>query len=300
MENRKLYIIGNGFDLWHRIPSSYQEFKEFVREHDPRLLTAVEDYLPADEDWSGLESALAEIDVGSIIDDLEHFMVSYGADDWSDSGHHDFQYEVGRIVEYLSTELRSQFGQWIRQLPVPTPTTASQRLQTIDPTAYFLTFNYTSTLLELYGVCDTHVLHIHGRANLPDNDLILGHAWNPQERQSLNDRSDIEEIDTRLMEAHSILDRYFSNTFKPSVRLIREHRPFFERLTDVERVCVLGHSLSKVDEPYFHALLTLPGIATARWQVACRSDTDARAKSVRLRELGVPVNSIITCAWSDI
>ena len=300
MENRKLYIIGNGFDLWHGIPSSYRQFKEFVGAHDPDLLKAVEDYLSADEDWSDLESALAEIDVGSIIDDLEHFMMSFGADDWSDSGHHDFQYEIGRIVEYLSTELRRQFGQWIRQLPVPTPTTASQRLQTIDPTAHFLTFNYTSTLLELYGVSDTHVLHIHGRANLPDDDLILGHAWNPQVRQSLNGGPDIEEIDTRLMEAHSILDRYFSNTFKPSVRLIREHRPFFEGLTDVKKVCVLGHSLSKVDEPYFHALLAIRGVVTARWQVACRSESDASANSARLRELGVSPNSIFTCAWSDI
>jgi len=28
-----LYIIGNGFDLWHGIPSSYWRFREYVREH---------------------------------------------------------------------------------------------------------------------------------------------------------------------------------------------------------------------------------------------------------------------------
>jgi hypothetical protein len=300
MENRKLYIIGNGFDLWHGIPSEYWQFREFVVERDSGLLKAVENYLPADENWSDLESALAQIDVGCIIDDLGHFMTSYGADDWSDSGHHDFQYEVDRIVESLSTELRRRFGEWIRQLPIPTPATASQRLRTIDPTARFLTFNYTSTLLDLYGAPDTHVLHIHGSANLPDNDLVLGHAWNPQERRSLNDRPDIEEIDTRLMEAHSILDRYFSDTFKPSLRLIQEHRPFFERLTSVDEVCVLGHSLSVVDEPYFHAILATPGLASARWQVACRSDSDVDANSARLRQLGVESGSIITCSWSDI
>jgi hypothetical protein len=300
MQNRKLYIIGNGFDLWHGIPSAYWQFKEFVQEHDSDLQKAIEDYLPADENWSDLESALAEIDICNVVDDHEHFMTPYGADDWSDSGHHDFQYEVGRIVECLSTELRRRFGQWIRQLPIPTPTTASQRLQTIDPTARFLTFNYTSTLPDLYGVPDTHVLHIHGRANLPDDDLILGHAWNPQERQSLNDRPDIEEIDTRLMEAHSILDGYFSKTFKPFARLIEEHRPFFEGLTDVEEVCVLGHSLSIVDEPYFQALLAIPGIAYARWQVACTTDRDVHVNSARLLELGVQASSIITCSWSDV
>jgi len=268
MEDRKLYIIGNGFDLQHGIPSEYRDFKKFVREHDFGLLKAIENYLPTvRKDWKDLESALAEIDVGSIIDDLEHFMTPYGDDDWGDSGHHDFQYEVGRVIECLSIELRQRFGQWIRQVPIPTPATALRRLQTIDPTDRFLTFNYTLTLQKLYGVPDTHVLHIHGRANLPDDDLVLGHAWNPQERQSLNDRPDIEEIDTRLMEAHGILDKYFSATFKPSARLIQENRPFFERLTNLEEVCVHGHSLSKVDELYFHALLAIPDISSARWQL---------------------------------
>lgn len=297
MENRKFYIIGNGFDLWHGIPSSYGQFKKFVREHDFHLLEAVENYLPADDNWSDLEFAIGKIDAGNIIDDFEHFMMSYGAGDWSDSGHHDFQYEVTRILECLSTGLRYRFTQWIRQLPIPTPVTTRKRLQTIDPTARFLTFNYTSTLLELYGVPDIHVLHIHGRANHPDDNLILGHAWNPRERTSPNDRSD---IDTRLTEAQGILDGYFSSTFKPSTRLIQEHHSFFEQLADVEEVYVLGHSLSTVDEPYFQALLAIPGIASARWHVACRSNSDVYANTARLLELGVQASSIVMCTWSDV
>ena len=102
------------------------------------------------------------------------------------------------------------------------------------------------------------------------------------------------------MEAHSLLDRYFSNTFKPSVRLIQEHRPFFERLTGLEEVCVLGHSLSIVDEPYFHALLAVPGVASVRWKIACRFDSEVHDNPTRLRELGVPASSIITCSWSEV
>jgi hypothetical protein len=79
MQHSKLYIIGNGFDLWHGIPSSYAQFKEYVRQRDRDLFDAVERYLPADEDWSDLEAALAEIDVDSIIDDLDQFMPSYSA-----------------------------------------------------------------------------------------------------------------------------------------------------------------------------------------------------------------------------
>lgn len=300
MKDRKLYIIGNGFDLWHGMPTSLWQFKEFVEVHDSGLLKAVQNYLPADEDWSDLELALAGIDVDSIVQDNEYFMTSYGAEDWSDSGHHDFQYEVSRVVETLSKELRSRLGEWIRQVPVPTPATAEARLHSIDPTSLFLTFNYTSTLEQLYFIPERHILHIHGRAESPDSDLVLGHAWNPLERPSLNMRPDIEDIDTRLMEANSILDNFFSATFKHSDRLLQEHRPFFERLTDLEEVCVLGHSLSTVDELYLRSILAIQGVASARWQVACHSDSDFQTMPARLSQLGVQADRIVTCSWSDI
>lgn len=300
MKDRKLYIIGNGFDLHHGIPSEFADFKEFVREHDSDLLKAIESYLFAiREDWKDLESALATIEVESIVNDLEHFMTSYGADNWSDSGHHDFQYEVSRVVECLSIQLRRRLGQWICQVPIPTPETAPVRLRTIDRTALFLTFNYTPTLQRLYTVPDTHILHIHGRANLSADHLILGHAWNPRERPSLNDRGDIEELDTRLIEAHGILDRYFSDTFKPSARLIHEHRSFFERLATLEEVCVLGHSLSAVDIPYFHALLAVAGTASARWRVACYEESDFHTMPQALLDLGIKASRITLSSWSD-
>lgn len=119
----------------------------------------------------------------------------------------------------------------------------------------FFTFNYTSTLGSLYEVPPGRILFIHGCADLADDDLVLGHAWHPQTRESLNDRPDIEDIDTRLMEANDIIDDYFSATFKQSADLIAQHRGFFDALTDIEQVIVLGHSLSDVDAAYFMALL---------------------------------------------
>jgi hypothetical protein len=296
----KLYVIGNGFDLWHGIPSSYAQFKEYVRRHDRDLFDAIDSYLPADEDWSDLESALADVDVDSIIDDLGHFMQAYSAEDWSDAGHHDFQYEVDQVVQRLSTKLRARFGEWIRTLVIPTASTATKRLKGIDVDAAFLTFNYTSTLGNLYAVPDAHVLHIHGKARLQDSELILGHAWNPAQRRSLNDRPDIEDIDTRLIEAHDILDNYFSQTFKPSEKLIRAHQAFFDQLGAIETVHVLGHSLSDVDLPYLQALLRVPSVAAARWYVACRSEDERPEKCARLGALGVGAQRAKAILWSDL
>lgn len=298
MKSRTLYVIGNGFDLWHRIPSSYSCFRDYVRLHGRDVFDAVESYLPAGENWSDLEAAFAKIDVDHVIESLGHFMGSYGDDDWSDSGHHDFQYEVERVVERLSKKLRSHFGEWIRQLAIPTALTVPRRLRFLDTDAIFLTFNYTKTLREIYGVADANVLHIHGNAELPDSELILGHAWHPESRRSLNDRSDIEEIDVRLAEAHDILDEYFSKTFKPSAQIIRAHGDFFALVSDVKEVFVLGHSLSDVDEPYFDAMLAVPGLRTARWTLACRED--AEEKSRRMQTFGITGACVHTVSWDAL
>lgn len=46
-----LYIIGNGFDLNHRLPTGYGHFKAYVRIHDRDVHDWIEDYVPAGESW---------------------------------------------------------------------------------------------------------------------------------------------------------------------------------------------------------------------------------------------------------
>lgn len=299
MRPRKLYVIGNGFDLWHDIPSSLARFKQYVQATDSDIYREVEDYLPTQDDWSDLERALADMDVDALIDNLGHFMSSYGADDWSDAGHHDFQYEVQNAVERLSTGLRMRFSEWIRTLPIPTPTTAQKQLAALDTDAVFFSFNYTNTLSALYGVPPEKILFIHGCADLADDDLVLGHAWHPQTRRSLNDRPDIEDIDTRLMEANDIIDDYFSATFKRSAELIAQHQGFFDALTDIEQVIVLGHSLKDVDAAYFTALLAQRSVAEAAWLIACRSLNEWPEKQSLLTELGVNPSKTLPVTWDS-
>lgn len=295
-----LYIIGNGFDLWHGIPSSLASFKDYVRGRDRDIYREIGDYLPTREDWSDLETALADLDVDVIIENLGHFMGDYGADEWSDSGHHDFQYEVENLVDRLSVGMRRRFGEWIRCLPIPNWEKAPQRLASLDPGAAFLNFNYTSTLSTTYGIASKHVLFIHGCAALADKDLVLGHAWDPKGRKPFNDREDIAEIDTRLVEANELLDAYFSETFKRSDVLIAENAPFFESLENVRNVFVLGHSLANVDAAYFKALLAQPAVATARWSIACRNLEEWPAKHDQLARLGLSPLLAHPISWSAL
>lgn len=296
----KLYIIGNGFDLHHNINSKYSDFKSYLEMEDPDLAKLVEDYLPADEDWGNLESSLGDIDITNIIDNASVFLASYGADDWSDSGHHDFQYEIGKIVEGLSTSLRTRFAKWVRQLEIPSASSSNNRLAVLDNDGLYLSFNYTPTLEFTYSVPAYSVLHIHGAASMPDSDLVLGHAWNPSGRKSLNDHPDIEEQDTRVTEAYEEIDTYFSNTFKPSEKIIRENANFFSGLRSIREVYVLGHSLNEVDWMYFETVIKAIDVKSARWIIACRYPSDMPDVQAAIERLGVPRHLVNTVSWGSM
>ncbi|MEQ9870509.1 bacteriophage abortive infection AbiH family protein [Pectobacterium odoriferum] len=295
-----LYIIGNGFDLWHCIPSGFEHFKSYVQAAGSDVYREVEEYLPVGKNWSELEHALAALDADMLIDNLGHFMASYSDEDWSDAGHHDFQYEVENTVDRLSKELQTHFANWVRMLRIPTRDTAPKLLPNLDRQALFLNFNYTSTLNTVYGIDPQQILFIHGCAAKPDDVLILGHTWNPSSRHSLNDRHDIAEMDTRLIEANDIIDSYFSLTFKRSAEIIAQHSAFFESLVAVEQVIVLGHSLSDVDASYFQALLAQPGVAQAQWTIAVRDLNEWPDKQSLLEALELPQNNTKPILWQDL
>jgi hypothetical protein len=268
-----LYIIGNGFDLYHGIPSAYEDFGGFLKANDPEIYRLIEEYLcPDDRFWAEFEARLAKFDADTLADHASEFLVPYSADDWSDSFHHDYQYEINQVVEALSEGLKRQFARWIRQVEIPDPTTIPSKLLRLDTKATFLNFNYTRSLTALYQVCESQVHHIHSSAADAENDLILGHGWNPKERGSANDGLDLEATDTRVIDGNEVIDRYFKQTFKPTELIIRANRSFFEELRDVQQILVMGHSLEDVDLPYFKEITRHIDGGNVRWKISYYDD----------------------------
>lgn len=299
MTTQKLYIIGNGFDLHHRLPTQYKDFKAYLKHADSEVYEWVDSYIPADEDWSDLEAALADLDTDNIVSELETFLASYSDENWSDSGHHDFQYEVERVANGLSTTLRARFGDWIRSIDIANPAGDQATLKSLDHSAVFLNFNYTSTLTKLYGIPNDNVLYIHGDGAEEGSELVLGHAWEAEDRISMRSRLDEEDCDNRVMEAFGTLDEYFEATFKPSGLIIQQNKAFFESLGSISQVVVLGHSLSEVDRAYF---LVLVEALTARptWTVAIRKADETAGKTRCLTAFGIPSERIEFKLWSQL
>ena len=73
MPAKKLYVVGNGFDLYHKIRSSYGEFGAYVKVANSSLHDTFENYFSFEGNWSSLEETLAHLDVDLILEALCRF-----------------------------------------------------------------------------------------------------------------------------------------------------------------------------------------------------------------------------------
>ena len=274
-KNKTLYIIGNGFDLHHRIPSSYFHFGEFLQDRDPETYEFVVQYFHSDENdfWSTFEQKLADLDTHSLLEDASQFLVGYGADDWSDAYHHDYQYEIDKVVSALSSKLLLRFAEWVRQLLIPLPPEYSGKLLRLDKKSLFLTFNYTPTLTRLYGIPADNILYLHGKA-VGDGELVLGHGWTGEVEEGPQDEEEADNFDPRIQQGDKIIKQYFTRTFKPTERVIQLNQNNFDAFIGLERIFVFGHSLGNVDFPYFLEILKRIDAKRVLWTVSYFQDVE--------------------------
>jgi len=287
MKNIKiLYIIGNGFDLHHKLASSYWDFMQFIKQEDESLYNLVEEYLQIEDNWSDFEDAFASIDVYSLTEYASIFLKSYGADDWRDSAHHDYQYEIEQVVTHLSIMLKQYFIAWLKQLNV-----SRKKLLELQKSAQYLTFNYTKTLQCTYQIANKNILHIHGSIKHPQN-IILGHAWKPKSNQYVGELFEVSDTEVRILEGNEILEEYFLQTFKPSRKIIKKNQIFFRSLHAVRTVYVLGHSISDIDVEYFCAIVKSTNLRKVQWIVSYHDKNDKINYKKKFQNIGIPRSNI--------
>lgn len=296
---RTLYVIGNGFDLHHGLAIGFSDFKRFVGIWRPAIQTKVEQYLcDLSRDWANLEEALARLDVDQLIDDASNFLVPYGADDWSDSYHHDYEFEIEEVVRAISSGLKAEFYLWIQQIQISPSGESLTRLR-LEHDAIFLNFNYTPAIQKLYSVDNAQILHIHGSAANEEGDIILGHGWKAPDRPKLNKNQDPEQVDIRVRQGNDHIEHYFAGTFKPTNALIEKNQSFFDSLSGVSNVYVWGHSLSTIDLPYFAEIAASIAVNNPTWHVSYYSDSCIRKNAAAISSIGVSSSSVHHHKLSD-
>ncbi|MEP0546326.1 MAG: bacteriophage abortive infection AbiH family protein, partial [Rhodothermales bacterium] len=220
---------------------------------------------------------------------------------------HDYQYEMGEVLEALSRRLVEAIAEWIGGVPIPNPGHLPLLLR-VEPDARFISFNYTSTLEKLYGVDPRRVLYIHGSSESGGGPIVLGHGWK-QESVGHSDEWDEElrERDPRVQEGEQIIQRYFQDTLKPTAAIIEQNQAFFDSLAGVGEVYVLGHALSPVDLPYFKSIVDATRGAPPRWLVSYHSPSEKESHTEALRSIGVegdrldlhPIRKFIRTSCAD-
>jgi hypothetical protein len=291
----RLYVIGNGFDLHHGIRSGYRDFAKFVETTEPDTYERAETFLFGEDGdlWGDFENNLQNLDTDAILDQVQTYLTSHGSDDWRDSDNHTYPEAIDEIVSALSFGLHELFVQWLGKLEIPTSIASPVN---IDPAARFINFNYTPTLQSAYAVPDAQILHIHGQLGGAAKDIILGHGWEapktapapPASDEDLDDfgyaDDDLDDRDTRVIQGERTINRYFKDTFKPTRRILRRNQAFFETLSTVTEVWVMGHSVSAVDLSYFRHILAHVS-PSALWKVSFHSG--AAALKSQLKAIGL-------------
>lgn len=263
--NKVLFIIGNGFDLMHGVPSSYYNFRDSMGRHN-ELRNALEMYIKKEDLWAEFEESLAHLDdeamLGTVNDWMDIFDVKDQFDD--DFSAADFFMAAETATGPAQTiirELPKRFRKWICTLK---PTIAGKPLEgIINNQSTFINFNYTEFLETIYEVPKKNVWYIHGDRRNKKKELILGHAPgagleednNPSGRRNNRSRMKSQTAYDLHETAGNYLGDYYASTTKKSGDVIKANRERFEALSEVEIVVVIGHSLSAVDYPYFKELI---------------------------------------------
>lgn len=265
---RKLFIIGNGFDLAHDLPTRYSDFHNYLQETYPGAnednesvpgfsignhgdvqfcAEEVAGYLmnrishSSNEKWSDFEEALGRLDF-----DDAFFSLSEGLDEEGDPNPWHTAYNNEDMASTLADcvpMLKGFFSDWINTIQLNHTSGIWGFASLITPNQdLFLNFNYTRTLEMVYGA--KHVCHIHGAQG---GDILVGHG----DEGALFDENHFSSYigcEDGLEQLHNVFR-------KDTEGALRTHQPFFRSLTaDISSIYSYGFSFSKVDEVYIREI----------------------------------------------
>ncbi len=295
---RTLYIIGNGFDLMHGVPSRYTEFRDYLGKHS-ELRKQLEDWNLKEDLWSDLEDSLAHMDDEGMMGTVPDMMDIMGVpeeddDDFSAADFFSAAEWAVYPLQVIEAELPKRFRKWIERLrPAGT---AKPLVSVINNNGYYINFNYTVFLESIYGVPSENVLYIHGDRRKKKQELILGHAPGAEEaleyhKKEWKPRFHNQTSYDMHMTAGRHVAEYYDITTKRSDMIIENNRERFEALSDIKVIVVIGHSLSYVDYPYFKEIKQKTGRAV--WNLGWHNSSDLKRIRAFVNVIGIGKEQIV-------
>lgn len=312
--DRVLYVIGNGFDLLHGVPSSYYGFRDFLGKHN-ELRFFLEQFLTVEDIWTDFENALAHFDIKAMCGEfsVDNWMDQFDAYEKDAGGSAFFMAAETAANPILSVanELHHRLRMWVESLSVETP---DRPLRNIFRDGKVLCFNYTEFVETLYGVSEKNICYIHGcrrkKKGQPNQTLVLGHmpgasdgAYEFDEDGSVKTRDPYRRFMLKAAQEQALyyVTECDEMLTKNSGEIIAAHEAFFADLNQIEKIIVIGHSLAPVDEVYFTEIASrLSNFKGTQWFFGCYGLNDLRRLERMLAVLGLERSAVSVFRTDDI
>lgn len=303
---KQLYIIGNGFDIHHDIPSQYSNYCEWLEENDADLIERLRNFYNVDnkEWWSQFEIELGYPDMSEYIEKVTfENQPDYGSDNFRDRDYHVGQIAAEDEIGTLVATIKETFADWVASLPLPQ---SDKKIRIDKNDAFFINFNYTNTLQKIYNIKPSDILFIHGNVTL-GKDLVLGHnrSYNeldtefspelPEPPENL----DSEDLAEWYDEIYGNAEDYIHQSVREEVvsqicrlrkdtqSIIKTNQEVFKALKNTQTVHIYGLSFSSVDLPYIDKIINEVNVSTTKWEVSYYSDKDKEQAQHYFNQKGI-------------
>jgi hypothetical protein len=247
-EHNVLYIIGNGFDLYHGLNTNYFDFYNWAKEKYPNFIYMMENLYtkidPKDNKlmlWKDFEEALKH---NEDLQKIHEFTLDY-VSDFESLPIEKQQTFASEEVKKTLDKITPFFKEWVNTFSEKYKDV--KKILPLGKNSKYITFNYTRVLEDVYGIDgNEHVWHIHGSVN--DENVITGYDTSLISETIFG--TPIEEASER-----EIL-KELQKMRKPT-ETIYTNRPkaFKDPLYEINTIIVIGHSLADVDIPYFRYII---------------------------------------------
>ncbi|KMQ61830.1 hypothetical protein ACM40_05740 [Chryseobacterium sp. BLS98] len=294
----RLYIIGNGFDRYHNLPTGYSDFHQFVIKNHPSLENTFEEYfklstkLSADNKnlWADFENDLSTFNWKAFFDDKNQIDVL--DDSFRPSLIYSLEDDLEQETEILISSIREAFEDWLTDLSLE----STKKKLHFEEDSIFLNFNYTLTLEEVYQIPSEKILHIHGDVENNQGYLIFGHNKNLKAKPKFDKYG--ETTRTPFSDSEANAQQPFYRFQKPVRDIIRDNECFFKNLHDINEIIILGHSLNIIDLPYFKKIKKYVA-DLSRWKASFYSDGEKESHLKSLQKIGIDESKIEFFKISD-
>ena len=214
---------------------------------------------------------------------------------------HEGAFVAGDTIGEIYNKILEQFPVWVKQLPKANPI----KLIKLEEDAYYVTFNYTDTLIDLYEIPIDKILFIHGRVNT-NRFLVLGHGKSEKQVMLESEKNFDEDTHPAYEQTVQAIENQVNKMRKKTEDIIQANKPVFESFKDVKHIYAYGLSMSDVDKPYFKEIINQIDVNKVTWHVDAhgKNCVSIARKGVAKRKflvtMGIPKSKVKVCTLENI